>query len=327
MVLKEAGNCAMTDENGSHLPEAPEDWADRDLQAVLDAMPIPVTWARLEDARIIFMNRKFTEVFGYQVGDFETVPEWVEKAYPDPHHRARAEGTWYMFFGNPTLHEYEIDPVEVDVLCRDGTIKTTILGGVIVPKAGLAVATFVDISDRKRDEVLVRQLAEEDPLTGLRNRRAFDAHLEYSMKQTSVHGSSLNLLILDLDLFKEVNDRFGHALGDVLLQEVATRISDSVRSSDVVARFGGDEFGVILTNTAGQTDVGRVCDKLIAAVEEPVEIEGHTIHPGVSIGVGCCPQDASSPGALFRAADQALYQAKQQGRGSWSYGPGRPDNT
>lgn len=299
-------------------------WGNRDLRAVLDAMPIPVTWARNDDARIIFMNRKFTEVFGYEVGDFETVPEWIEKAYPRPEHRERAKRMWYMYFGHPVLHEFEIDPVEVDVQCKDGTIKTTILGGVIVPRAGLGVATFFDISDRKRDEVLVRQLAEEDPLTGLRNRRAFDAHLEFSLKEAVVHGTSMHLLVLDLDLFKPVNDSFGHAVGDRLLQEVAIRLSHSVRSSDVVARFGGDEFGVILTDSPERSDVARVCEKLIAAIREPAVIEGHGIRIGVSIGVGRYPEDGEQPGALFRAADQALYQAKQEGRGGWSFNTGSP---
>ncbi len=174
----------------------------------------------------------------------------------------------------------------MDVRCRDGTIKTTLLGGVILPVSGIMVATWVDISARTREEVQIQQLAEQDPLTGLRNRRSFDAFLERSLTEAAGKEDPVYLLILDLDRFKQVNDSYGHQVGDSLVQEVARRIRAAVRSSDLVARFGGDEFGGILPHTAGKTDVARVCDKLIAVVEEPVEVERRVLRPEVSIGVG-----------------------------------------
>lgn len=292
---------------------------DERLRIVLNALPIAVSWARLDDMNIIFMNRKFTQSYGYVVGDFATVQEWVEKAYPLKEHRERAVATWYKFFDNPTTSEFEIEPVEVDILCKNGEIKTAILGGVILPKDGLALATFVDISKRKRDELLIRTLAEQDPLTGLSNRRSFDSFLERTVVETILEKQNMHLLLLDIDYFKDINDSFGHQAGDQLLKEMAKRFKTCVRSSDIIARFGGDEFGIILTNSHSDIIATRICKKIIETINEPFIISGKEMYVGISIGIGRCPVDATDAHILFKIADQALYKSKASGRGSWSY--------
>lgn len=296
-----------------------DEHTSRRLRVLLDAMPVPISWATLSDARITFMNRKFFQVFGYTIEDFPTVQEWVERAYPNPEHQARAEASWFKYFSKPTVHEFEIEPVEVDVKCKSDAIKTAILGGVILPEAGLALATFVDISDRKRDEMLIRHLAEQDPLTGLPNRRSFDAYLSRAIADARRDRLTVHLLLLDLDHFKQVNDMYGHAMGDLVLREAGKRFKTCIRSSDIVARFGGDEFGIILANAGNDGNVDRICEKIIEAFAEPIPLPGNLASVGVSIGISRFPDDADDDRGLFTSADKGLYRAKGEGRRRWRY--------
>ena len=296
-----------------------DEHTSRRLRVLLDAMPVPISWATLSDAHITFMNRKFFQVFGYTVEDFPTVQEWVDKAYPNPEHQARAAASWFKYFSKPTVHEFEIEPVEVDVKCKDGAIKTAILGGVILPEAGLALATFVDISDRKRDEMLIRHLAEQDQLTGLPNRRSFDAYLARAIADARRDRNTVHLLLLDLDHFKQVNDRYGHPAGDKVLKEASKRFKTCIRSSDIVARFGGDEFGIILANAGNDGNIDRICEKIIEAFAEPIPLPGNLTSVGVSIGISRFPKDADDDRGLFASADKGLYRAKGDGRRCWRY--------
>ncbi|ADV83198.1 diguanylate cyclase domain-containing protein [Terriglobus saanensis] len=132
----------------------------RALEMALSAMPVAISWATLADQKIIFMNRKFTETFGYEVGDFANISEWIEKTYPFLEDRALVEEKWGASFVLPGALEANIDPIEIRILCKDGTLKTILNSGVILPETGWALATFVDISERKRDEVLIQLAAQ-----------------------------------------------------------------------------------------------------------------------------------------------------------------------
>jgi diguanylate cyclase (GGDEF)-like protein/PAS domain S-box-containing protein len=125
------------------------------LEAALSAMPVAVSWATLADQKIVFMNRKFTEIFGYEVGDFVDIPDWIERSYPFADDREQCAQRWGAYFLDPVHCALSIDPVEIRVLCKDGTIKTILHSGVILPDTGWALATFVDISERKRNETLL----------------------------------------------------------------------------------------------------------------------------------------------------------------------------
>ena len=126
------------------------------LKAALSAMPVGVSWASVADQTILFMNRKFSEIFGYTLGDFKDISEWVEKTYPFAEDRELVARTWGAYFAAPVASEYSIEPMEIRVLCSNGSIKTVLHSGVILPDAGWALATFVDITNRKRDELLIR---------------------------------------------------------------------------------------------------------------------------------------------------------------------------
>jgi len=297
---------------------------------LLDAMPVAVVLADLDQGRILFLNRKLTQLYGYGRSEVATLGDWAGKAHAVEEHRDRVLQSWARASRTErsrvtALQEprsraaSEIDPVEVDIRCGDGTVKTAVQYGMILPGPGWMLLTFVDITDRKRDELLVRQLAEEDVLTGLPNRRAFEGHLEHAVADARRDGQGMHLLLLDLDHFKIVNDRLGHQGGDLLLQEVAERLKSCVRASDVVARFGGDEFAIILRRSGSDEAVARICDKVLATVRCPFGLAGELVRVGVSIGVGRFPEDAAQASELFEAADRALYRVKEQGRGHWRY--------
>jgi diguanylate cyclase (GGDEF)-like protein/PAS domain S-box-containing protein len=134
-----------------NFPQSPNS-----LEVALSAMPVGVSWANLTDGKIVFMNRKFTEIFGYTLSDFEDISEWDRRVYPFPEDQDRIAETWGRRLAAKVPTEVAIEPLEVCIRCLDGSHKTVLLSGVILPEAGWVLATFVDISDRKRDELLIR---------------------------------------------------------------------------------------------------------------------------------------------------------------------------
>jgi diguanylate cyclase len=159
--------------------------------------------------------------------------------------------------------------------------------------------------------LLSRQVHEatHDGLTGLANRTLLLRRCASALEQRAA-GEVVALLLLDLDRFKQVNDTLGHAVGDVLLQQVASRLSDQVRREDLVARLGGDEFGILLTGIATADDAESVADALLGALGEPFLLEGLRVSVGGSIGVAVCPVDSDHVEGLLRNADMAMYEAK-----------------
>ena len=127
----------------------------RSVEIAVGAMPVGISWADISDQKIVFMNRKFTEIFGYVVGDFETITDWIAH-YPFEEDRVRATERWGAYFAAPDRFEFAIEPMELRVRCKDGTVMTVLHGGIVLPEIGRGLAYFVDITDRKRDELLLR---------------------------------------------------------------------------------------------------------------------------------------------------------------------------
>jgi diguanylate cyclase (GGDEF)-like protein len=163
-------------------------------------------------------------------------------------------------------------------------------------------------------EERAQMLACYDSLTELPNRRAFTIALEKALEAARGGFANCSLLILDLDRFKEVNDVYGHPAGDGVLREVARRLASVVSPDDMAARLGGDEFAVIARGEAACRDgAARLAKRILAALQEPIALDGGLVHVGASVGIARCPTDAFDSDGLLRAADKAMYQAKNAG--------------
>lgn len=181
------------------------------------------------------------------------------------------------------------------------------------------VKVLRDATAQKKNEDKISRLALIDALTGLPNRAEFQQRLTSLVAAAQRHAHGFVVLLVDLDHFKEVNDRLGHQGGDALLQAAAQRMRGAVRESDVVARLGGDEFAVLLVETDTPDAGGIVADKLISALSQPYRIDQHEVRVGASVGISVFPQDAADAGQLLRNADLALYRAKFEGRDGYQY--------
>lgn len=176
-----------------------------------------------------------------------------------------------------------------------------------------------DIRDRVEAQARIHHLAHHDALTGLPNRGAFIERANVLLAQAELSGQSLALLFVDLDHFKRVNDSLGHLAGDALLQTVAERIISTVREADLVARFGGDEFVLLLAGSSSSQAVAEVAAKLVAAVGAPLWVEGASISVTPSIGVAQFPEHGKSAAELIKHADTAMYHAKAKGRAGFEF--------
>jgi diguanylate cyclase (GGDEF)-like protein len=177
---------------------------------------------------------------------------------------------------------------------------------------------FSDISKRKEQEDKIRFRANYDALTQLANRSLFDEQLEHLLKQAKREQNKLALLYLDLDGFKAVNDSFGHFIGDCVLKQVAEILRGSLRESDAICRMGGDEFVICLSGIHDDMAVTAVATKIISAISEPMQIDGHSVQIGTSVGISFYPDAAETPEALISCADKEMYKAKHAGKGQFS---------
>jgi diguanylate cyclase (GGDEF)-like protein len=159
-----------------------------------------------------------------------------------------------------------------------------------------------------------KYLALHDELTGLPNRRLFQDRLAGALERAHRTGKPAALLLVDLDRFKQVNDTAGHHVGDLLLKRVGEIFLGRIRRSDTVARTGGDEFSIILEDPTTREDAERVAHSLIQLLNEPLELAGHTVRVGASVGIAVYPEDAFSAESLCIAADRRMYSDKNAAR-------------
>ncbi|MBZ0069480.1 MAG: EAL domain-containing protein, partial [Thiobacillus sp.] len=181
------------------------------------------------------------------------------------------------------------------------------------------IAGYSDISERKANEARIDYLAHHDPLTGLINRYNLENRLDQAL--LSAHRDELRVAVMfiDMDRFKTINDTLGHHVGDQLLIEVARRLRDSVRDSDIVARLGGDEFIVVLTRITDEMDAALLADKILRSLGQPYRFDGREMHTTPSIGIAVYPGDGENGPALMKNADTAMYHAKELGRNNIQY--------
>ena len=205
---------------------------------------------------------------------------------------------------------------------QDGRLRTCRLAMRAVADAQLAGGyrgTVSDISEEVEARARIEHLSLHDALTGLPNRNRMQEFLEGKLKARPTADKPLVMLSLDLDRFKQVNDSSGHVVGDQVLGEVSRRLRLCLREGDLVARMGGDEFILIVSGISAQEEVEHLCERLIASIEQPFEIDNHSIFIGTSIGVAMAPADAAVADELLRFAHIALYEAKAAGRNTWRF--------
>ena len=223
-----------------------------------------------------------------------------------PEHRARAQSV----MASASEQRYELV-----ALTADGQrIAIESIGRTITRRGErLRMAIVRDIRDRLEAQERIEFLAHHDPLTGLPNRANFMEHLAARLSGGGVTHAAL--LFIDVDHFKRINDSLGHLVGDTVLQAVSHRIVQSLRPVDLVGRFGGDEFVVLLADVADRRVVEELVQRLLQAVEAPISVQGQNIVVSPSIGVAMVPHDGRLPAELIKNADTAMYVAKADGRG------------
>ena len=278
------------------------------LQTVTDAMPALVSFIDAQE-RFRFLNAAYEKVFDRPAASMlgqtvrEVLGENTYRIVRDALHRA-LKGETVVFErehrGRDVYSCEEINYIpQFDALGQVTGVHSVIL----------------DITERKKQELRLRALSTTDHLTGLLNRAGFEERLEAAIEQARLSETSGALLLLDLDGFKLVNDAYGHATGDALLRAFAQRLARTVRPYDGVARFGGDEFAVILERLSHADDAKTVAGNILAACNKPFRLSETTVQVGTSIGIAGFDVRTLAQNVVFEAADEALYEAKSRGKG------------
>ena len=269
------------------------------------------------DEAVRLVNRKGLDLLGAAEEDL-TGRNWFETAIAEED-RDGARGAFRRLLSGETAGA---ESFETAVLGRLGDRRIVSWNATLLRDAeGLAngmLASGEDITDRRRAEHQITYLAYHDDLTGLPNRTLLREHLELALARSRRHGTEVALLFLDLDNFKLVNDSLGHIAGDQILCRLAARLQRVTRETDLLARQGGDEFLLLLTDLepeGGQAIAETVADHVCEGLQEPFTIAGAEFHVGASIGISLYPRDAEDADALLMHADAAMYQAKAGGDG------------
>jgi diguanylate cyclase (GGDEF)-like protein/PAS domain S-box-containing protein len=261
--------------------------------------------------RIVYANRRTESMTGYKheylLGrQIETLVPVALRAAHTKHRRD------YMAHARPRPMG-SIDR-DLPVLRRDGTtFPADISLGPVRTQTGMQVMAVIrDISERMKLDAALAHQALHDPLTGLANRTLFFDRLKQAMLQANRDRKQVALVMLDLDHFKSVNDAFGHQAGDHVLRTVARRLSAGLRSTDTVARIGGDEFAWLLPSVSGRHAAEIMLAKLLRSVPARFLVDRKAIDVGVSAGMALYPDDGDDADSLMRVADAELYAAKRQ---------------
>jgi diguanylate cyclase (GGDEF)-like protein/PAS domain S-box-containing protein len=269
-----------------------------------------------EQRRTLYVSPNYELITGRPASELESdARSWLRAIHEDDRQRVQ-----YARRQKAPLGAYDI---EYRVVRADGSVRWVHdrafpirnAAGEVYRIAGIAE----DVTEAKLSREQLAQLAHYDSLTGLPNRVLLNDRLRQAVAQARRNNWTLGILFLDLDRFKLVNDTLGHVTGDLLLKQVAARLTASLRPSDTVARLSGDEFAVILPELSSPQNAGHVAQKVLRALAAPYDLEGHEVFVTVSIGITLYPVDSQDVEVLLRNADAAMYGAKTAGRNNFQY--------
>ncbi|MDD5388599.1 MAG: PAS domain S-box protein [Gallionellaceae bacterium] len=276
---------------------------------------IVITDCRQADNPIVYVNPAFERITGYQAAEAlgrncrflhgeegnQAGTQALSQAVRDSH-EAKVVVRNYRKDGRPFWNELLIAPVRAE----DGTITHF-------------VGVQNDITLQKQAEENLLHMATHDALTGLPNRSLLQDRIGQAIGHANRERRGVAVLFIDIDRFKNINDSLGHTTGDALITTLARRLRDAVRMVDTVARVGGDEFVVVLTDVSRESDITQIIPNLLAAVTQPVAVEGHELSVTASIGISLYPRDGKDVMSLLKNADTAMYRAKDAGRNGFRF--------
>jgi diguanylate cyclase (GGDEF)-like protein/PAS domain S-box-containing protein len=281
------------------------------LDLIIDNVPAAIFVKQASDRRYVLVNRA-GESF-WEISRAEMIGKTSHEIFPkDAADRMTARDDQLLQTGQSLFDELQIDTPRGGIR---SVVSRRLSIGDESGKSQYLVAVIEDVTERKRADERIAHMAHHDALTDLPNRAAFTEHLTATLERVSAEGGNFAVLSIDLDRFKEVNDLFGHSAGDELLREVSRRLQ-AVAESAFLARLGGDEFMLISADGPQPSTAEALAERLQGAVVDEIEIEGHQLRIGLSIGVAIFPNDGADAATILSNADAGLYRAKSQGRGS-----------
>ncbi len=263
------------------------------------------------EGKIVAVNRAFSEITGYE--DKDVLGKTPAILSSGKHNREFYAKMWTSILHNG-FWEGEIWNKRKNGEIYPEWLKITVMEDKDNERSGF-VGVFSDITELRSNENRLRDLAYRDQITGLYNRTAFIEMLERSLHRAHRRDEQLAVLFLDIDRFKRINDTLGHSIGDELLEAVAKRLHSAIRDGDGVARFGGDEFAILLDDIKDYSSAVTVANKLLEVIRQPFNLELKKLDITISIGISMFPHDGEDAATLLKNADAAMYLGKQDGRG------------
>jgi diguanylate cyclase (GGDEF)-like protein/PAS domain S-box-containing protein len=271
------------------------DFLDRAPYGVLSITP---------SGKTEYANSRFTAITGYGVTDLPNIRTFLRKAFPNKRYRHEVPAHWRTSIKQGTGAGFSL-------VRRDGTTREVEFRPAMLGEGHLVLMVF-DVTEHKRWEEAIRYMAYHDALTDLPNRTLLNDMLASALEDARTGKQKLGIVLIDLDEFKETNDRHGHQAGDLLLRTVAARVKGLIRVTDSVARVGGDEFIVLLPSIHSREDMELITGKIRRVFEAPVSFQNQPLMISASLGGAIYPDEGRDAETLISRADAAMYEEKRR---------------